>query len=53
MLDRTSEGYLVELLVQSKAKLNQTWKLGKFDILEKNHKGKVYKNSKNYESPVF
>lgn len=40
MLDGTSEGYLVELLAQSKAnlKVNQTLKLGKFDILEKNHK---------------
>lgn len=40
MLERTPEGYLVEPLAQSKAnlKVNQTLKLGKFDILEKNHK---------------
>lgn len=46
MLDRTSEDHLVEPLAQSKAnlKVNQTRKLGKFDILEKNYKKQYIQN---------
>lgn len=34
MLTRTSEGYLVEVLAQVNPKVNQTLKLGKFDLIK-------------------
>lgn len=38
MLNRTCEGYLVEVLAQANPKVNETLKLGNFDLIQKNAK---------------